>query len=127
MRIAIFSDIHGNATALDAVLREVGDVDEYWIAGDLCAIGPDPVGALERVLSLPNTRFVRGNTDRYTYAGQRPPLGAAAVRTTVYGWLRFRGIELQDGIRKSALSIGAYWPVRSDDSRARPKRSARDG
>jgi predicted phosphodiesterase len=68
MRIAIFSDIHGNTIALDAVLADValqGGADTHWIVGDFAALGPDPVGALERVNELPNALFVRGNTDRY--------------------------------------------------------------
>jgi predicted phosphodiesterase len=48
-------------------------VDAYWILGDLVAIGHDPVGVLARVTQLPNVRFVRGNTDRYVFAGDRPP------------------------------------------------------
>jgi predicted phosphodiesterase len=68
MRVAILSDIHGNSVALDAVLDDIkkaGDVDGYWILGDLAAMGPDPVGALERLNDLQNVTFVRGNTDRY--------------------------------------------------------------
>ncbi len=68
MRVAILSDIHGNSVALDAVLDDVknnGGVDAYWILGDLAAMGPDPVGALERLNDLQHATFVRGNTDRY--------------------------------------------------------------
>jgi putative phosphoesterase len=68
MRIAIFSDIHGNTIALDAVLDDIqqqGGVDAHWVVGDLAAMGPDPLGALERLTELPNATFVRGNTDRY--------------------------------------------------------------
>ncbi len=68
MRIAVLSDIHGNTLALDAVLddiRQQGGADAYWIVGDLAAMGPDPVGALEQMAELPNAVFVRGNTDRY--------------------------------------------------------------
>jgi predicted phosphodiesterase len=68
MRIAVFSDIHGNSIALDAVLDDIkrqGGADAYWIVGDLAAIGPDPIGALERLSELPNATIVRGNTDRY--------------------------------------------------------------
>lgn len=38
MRLAILSDIHGNSIALDAVLADIattGEVDEYWVLGDL--------------------------------------------------------------------------------------------
>ena len=75
MRLAVLSDIHGNAVALDAVLQDItarGGVDGYIVLGDLAAIGPDPVRALERVAALPNAQFVRGNTDRYVVTGERP-------------------------------------------------------
>jgi predicted phosphodiesterase len=68
MRIAIFSDIHGNTVALEAVLADIerrGGVDGYWVVGDLAAMGPEPVATLERLTTLPNATFVRGNTDRY--------------------------------------------------------------
>lgn len=72
MRIALLADIHGNSIALDAVLTDVaaqGGVDAFWVLGDLAALGPDPVGVLERLAGLSNTRFVRGNTDRYLATG----------------------------------------------------------
>lgn len=74
-KIALFSDIHGNSVALDAVLADIetqGGVDAYWVLGDLAAIGHDPVGVLDRLVQLPNARFVRGNTDRYVFKGDRP-------------------------------------------------------
>jgi predicted phosphodiesterase len=75
MRLAILSDVHGNATALDAVLADItaaGGVDGYWVLGDHVALGPDPTGTIARLTALPNARFVRGNTDRYTTTGDRP-------------------------------------------------------
>jgi putative phosphoesterase len=75
MKIAILSDIHGNSLALSATLADIEriGVDEYWILGDLVALGPDPIGVLEQLSQLPNCRFVRGNTDRYVVTGDRPP------------------------------------------------------
>ena len=75
MRIALLSDIHGNSIALDAVLTDIeqrGGVDEHWVLGDIVALGPDPVGVLERLTVLPADVFVRGNTDRYVVTGERP-------------------------------------------------------
>ena len=75
MRVAIYSDIHGNAVALDAVLADIdaaGGVDATWVVGDLAAMGPDPVGVLERLTDLSSARFVRGNTDSYV-CGQLDP------------------------------------------------------
>jgi len=83
MRLALLSDIHGNSVALDAVLADVemsGGADAYWVLGDLAAIGHDPVGVVERLVALPNVRFVRGNADRYVATGERPPPTTEEVR-----------------------------------------------
>jgi predicted phosphodiesterase len=75
MRIALLSDIHGNAIALNTVLKDIagqGGVDGYWIIGDLVALGPEPVRTLDILSSLPGARFIRGNTDRYVFTGDRP-------------------------------------------------------
>jgi predicted phosphodiesterase len=74
MRVALLSDVHGNTHALDAVLADTGalGVDAYWALGDLVAIGPDPVGVLERLAALPGVRFVRGNTERYVMGDTDP-------------------------------------------------------
>lgn len=56
MRVAVFSDIHGNPVAFDAVLADVtaaGGFDAHWFAGDVVANGYDPVGVVERLLALP--------------------------------------------------------------------------
>ncbi len=76
MRLALFSDVHGNPVALDAVLADIaaqGQVDAFLVLGDVAAIGYDPVAVIERLVALPNVHFVRGNTDRYTTSGERPP------------------------------------------------------
>ena len=75
MKIAIFADIHGNSLALDATLADVEEVgvDGYWVLGDLVALGPDPIGVLERLSKLRNCSIIRGNTDRYVVTGDRPP------------------------------------------------------
>lgn len=75
MRVALLSDIHGNAIALNAVLTDIaskGGADAHWVLGDLVALGPEPVRTLEILSALPNARFIRGNTDRYVCRGDRP-------------------------------------------------------
>src|SRR5262245_38929352 len=75
MRLAILSDIHGNSIALDAVLADIqaaGGVDGYWVLGDLAALGHDPIGALERIYSLPDVQVTRGNTDHYLVSDELP-------------------------------------------------------
>lgn len=74
-RIAILADIHGNSIALENVLKDIefsGGVDEYWLLGDYVSIGPDPIGVLNRLTALKNTRFIRGNTDRYLVVDGQP-------------------------------------------------------
>jgi putative phosphoesterase len=83
MRIAVFSDIHGNVIALDAVLadaRALG-VEQIWALGDFCAIGPEPAAVLEKLAELDNTMCTRGNTDRYVVTGEGPPPTLETVRS----------------------------------------------
>lgn len=66
MRIAVMSDVHGFSLALDAVLADVeaqGPFDAVAVAGDLCEVGPDPAGVLDR-LRAGDFAIVQGNTDR---------------------------------------------------------------
>src|SRR6516162_9862487 len=75
MRLALFSDIHGNPLALDAVLADIqrhGEVDAYWVLGDFAALGYDPVTPLERITALPHADCTRGNTDRYVVTEDLP-------------------------------------------------------
>lgn len=83
MKIALLADIHGNTVALDAVLADItkqGGVDAYWLLGDLVALGPDPIGVLRRLTTLPGLKMVRGNTDRYTTSADRPGPALEAAR-----------------------------------------------
>ena len=41
MRTLILSDIHANLTALQAVLKTAGTVDQVWFLGDVAGYGPD--------------------------------------------------------------------------------------
>ncbi len=87
MRIAIISDIHGNFTALEAVLQDLGQrlpVDQLIIAGDLCLNGPCPRESLERVQSL-NCPVIQGNTDMEI--GTQAPHKGEKKRSAV-GWTR---------------------------------------
>src|SRR5690242_1369640 len=68
MRIVLFSDVHGNAVALEAVLADIrrhAAPDALFIAGDLVLLGPRPAEALALLRSLDGARFVKGNTDQY--------------------------------------------------------------
>ena len=81
MRLAIFSDVHGNLTALEAVLHDieqVGGIDLTWCLGDLAAFGPRPAECIRRLRALAEVdegkkfKVIGGNTDRYMITGERP-------------------------------------------------------
>ncbi len=74
MRIAIFSDVHGNLTALEAVLKQIGSqaVDEIVFAGDLAMFGPRPAASLRRVQEA-KILSIYGNTDEWLLGRQEPP------------------------------------------------------
>lgn len=65
MKIAVMSDVHGFAPALEAVLADIGgsEVDQLIVAGDLFEGGPDPARVLS-LLGKHGARCVYGNTDR---------------------------------------------------------------
>ncbi len=63
MRVLVFSDVHGNLLALEAVLADAGKVDAYWCLGDLVGYGPEPEACVERVRALPHLVCLQGNHD----------------------------------------------------------------
>jgi diadenosine tetraphosphatase ApaH/serine/threonine PP2A family protein phosphatase len=62
MRVAVLSDIHSNAPALEAVLVAVGAVDAIWVLGDIVGYGGQPDEVVAR-LSAEGAVAVLGNHD----------------------------------------------------------------
>jgi putative phosphoesterase len=87
-RVAVLSDVHGNAVALEAVLAELEDdpPDLVVFGGDL-TWGPLPAETLRLVenLSTP-ARFVRGNAERALLEPEEEPTERAR-------WLRERHVS----------------------------------
>ncbi len=63
MRILVISDIHANYTALEAVLKDAGSVDETWCLGDMVGYGPDPNAVIDEIREIPNLTCILGNHD----------------------------------------------------------------
>jgi predicted phosphodiesterase len=63
-RLALFSDVHGNLPALDAVLADIeqAGIGSVYCLGDLVGYGPDPAGVVARIRNL-GVPTVRGNYD----------------------------------------------------------------
>lgn len=61
----VFSDIHSNLEALEAVLAVFGEngVEGYVCCGDLVGYGPQPNEVVDRIASLKPLRGVSGNHD----------------------------------------------------------------
>jgi len=77
MRVALFSDIHGNLIALEAVLADIrtqGSFDQVVVAGDLVWAGPRPAEVVDAVQAL-DAAVIQGNTDAFfqRVAGDAPP------------------------------------------------------
>lgn len=111
MRYAVLSDIHGNSIALDAVLAALAShrIDGYLVLGDLCGIGYDPVGVLERLHRLPNLLTVRGNADRYVTRGQRPFPRLADVQADLSLLPKFQEIERSFGWTQGAIQAAGWF------------------
>lgn len=64
MKVAVFSDVHGNVAALEAVLADIDrrGVDALFCAGDLVSYGPYPNEAVD-VIRQRGIPAVRGNHD----------------------------------------------------------------
>jgi putative phosphoesterase len=127
MRVALFSDIHGNIRAFDACLadlREQGGADTIVGVGDYCMDGPQPAAVLERLVEI-GALCVRGNTDRYVsdvatfrddgeygaeLAWQRAALGDAWV-----AWLRELPVALRFGDGADGLLVVHANPKTDDE------------
>ena len=65
MKLAIFSDIHGNLEALEAFIQDAAgrQVDRYLCLGDVVGYGASPGQCLERLETLPHLGLIVGNHD----------------------------------------------------------------
>ena len=78
--LALLYDIHGSLPALEAVLADAEDADSFLLGGDFGAWGPHPRECVERLRSLSNTTWIRGNGERWT---REPPLDRPEVVATL--------------------------------------------
>ena len=83
MLLALLYDIHGNEPALQAVLDDARDADEFVLGGDYATAGAWPRETVERLAELQNATWIRGNADRWLVDRHDapPPIDAIAERT----------------------------------------------
>lgn len=94
MRVALFSDVHGNAIAFDAVLGDLEQhpVDEVVCLGDHAQGGAQPAECLERLRDL-GCPAVMGNSDHFLLTldpGNEPAMAAQSETA------RWSAAELSD-------------------------------
>ena len=88
MSTYVFSDVHGHRAPLERVLDRISpsEADLFFCLGDMIDRGPDPVGVLRTVRSLPNVRVLMGNhEDLMISCLENPGDGLAAVNWGLNG------------------------------------------
>ena len=80
----VLYDVHGNLPALEAVLAEAAElpIDRWLLGGDYGTPSPWPQETLARLRELPETTWIRGNTERWLLdpPTDRPDLAALFER-----------------------------------------------
>jgi putative phosphoesterase len=141
MRIAVISDVHGNLTALEAVVRDLQSAapDIIFHGGDLAANGSRPAEAID-FIHAQGWQGVQGNTDEMLWAPDKldevlarnpargilrrilfeemTPFTVNAVGPERISWLRQLPTELRhNGLCIVHASPGDLWtsPLATDD------------
>jgi putative phosphoesterase len=140
MRFAVVSDVHGNLTALEAVIEDIArrGVDGVVHGGDLALMGPRPAEVIDRIREL-GWPGVVGNTDELLWrpeehARQRDrapqlqtllswlfdayaPYTLEQIGDERLAWLRDLPAELRiDGIAIVHASPGDLWRAPMPDA-----------
>lgn len=70
MKVAIFSDIHGNLPAFKLMLKDAGKVDLYVSLGDVVDYGPWSNECVDLLESLDNCIKILGNHEEFFLSGK---------------------------------------------------------
>ncbi len=89
MKVAVIADIHSNLPALEAVLRDIGDV-EICCLGDLVGYYPFPDEVVEEIRDR-GIRCVMGNHDHAVVTGDVRGFNPYAARAVLWTRKRMRG------------------------------------
>lgn len=124
MRIAIFSDVHGNIEALDSVLskfREIGNIDKYVCLGDIVGYGADPDTCCSRIRDVAEVTLL-GNHDAavagrmdysYYYDAAREALDWCVERLTPDNMAWLKSLPYKHRLGHVELSHGS--PIQPED------------
>ena len=137
--LAVLYDIHGNLVALDEVLKdaEAAGADAYLLGGDFGMGSPWPLETLGRLLTLPNSTWIRGNGERWLREppADRPEVAQALAEMdsgvgTNEGWLYSLQAQIELGgvlyTHGSPLSDVESFPKQAGDDDERMLDGVRD-
>ncbi|GGR86036.1 metallophosphoesterase family protein [Deinococcus sedimenti] len=115
MRIAVLADIHGNADALTAVLRDAHDqgAERLIVNGDVVNRGPDSVQVLQTLLDRQDVTFTLGNHDDLLrlWHTRSDALPTAWYTDPFWGATDWSATQLD---RAGLLDVPAAWPMTFD-------------
>lgn len=86
MKFAVIADVHGNASALKAVLSELdnhSNIERIYCVGDMIGIGPDTNEVLEILFARQDVSMITGNHDEAILSlakGEEHPRNHAHVK-----------------------------------------------
>jgi predicted phosphodiesterase len=118
MRVAVFSDVHGNLPALDRFIEVTRPrVDAYLCLGDVVDYGPWSDECLERVLALPGIVLLEGNHERLFRGESAPEEESPLVRAFFErSFERFTRRDLIAGLAREH-QLGRFRCVHTIDER----------
>ena len=106
-KVAVFSDIHGNLEALDAILSSIEkeEYDEVICLGDVIGFGPSPRECLDKIRDN-KIKMVLGNHERYYLNGIHNEQKMSEEEKEYHSWLReFLGNDIKDYLSKLDIEL----------------------
>jgi predicted phosphodiesterase len=113
MRVALLSDIHGNAVALEAVLHDLhrDGITSIVCLGDSAEAGPQPRQVLQRLRAL-GCPTVLGNTDEQLLTRQfNPPRDADTPKVNAIAAWCAEQLTVEDQQFLQALPLSVQMPL----------------
>lgn len=116
MRTIVFSDVHGNLPALEAMLAHAGPADRYVSLGDVVNYGPWSDECAERIASLPRCDRLMGNHDAAFLCGHYNGAHPVACAFFAFCRPRFHRLELLQSYVETC-EVGAFRAQHTLDDR----------
>jgi predicted phosphodiesterase len=110
VRVGIFTDIHGNLPALEALIVQfqTEKVERIYFMGDAVGLGPYPGEVLDLLNELPNFHPVCGNHDWWAYHGLPHPIpeGFSGIKHRLW---------TAEQLSSKQKDILASWPIKREE------------